>query len=196
MKRDTNKNMIYFDERLIKVDTINIELNEWYYIENVETSLCLGWCGRILENDLGDYPNYSSKQSEESRWQICETRDQHYSMYNEKSNGYCDGRNPHSDDPLITNRNPYEDIYLQWEFIKISEEIYAIQSVSGKKFLDGTSQDRPLLKDGDPFTERFLQWRFLKANGSSVDNSNAIIKRSLVKFVLYSLKTKKLHFIR
>ena len=89
---------------------------------------------------------------------------------------YFDGRNPGMSEPLLTNRLPQGDHYLNWSFIPMGDGFYAIQSRSGGGYLDGRNpgMSELLITYRDPQNDHYLHWQLV----SMGDGFYAIKSRS------------------
>ena len=92
------------------------------------------------------------------QWSIIKTEDEIYAIENIFASGYFDGRNPEHHDPLITNRNPVGDIYLQWSLEKCGENEIAFKSKSGRRYIDCQNSALPLLKNGNPSNDPYMRF--------------------------------------
>eukprot|EP01083_Nonionella_stella_P318957 1168217_1 len=90
-----------------------------------------------------------------------------YAIKSISSGYYLDGRGGQKE-PLMTNRNPKGDKYLNWIIIKTNIG-YALKSVSSGYFLDGRGGHKdPLMTNRDPTNDKYLNWTFEETNGDHI----------------------------
>eukprot|EP01084_Bolivina_argentea_P135704 239087_1 len=103
-----------------------------------------------------------------------------YGIKSVSSGNYLDGRGG-EENPLMTNRNPKGDEYLNWILIKVNVG-YAIKSVSSGKYFDGRNgESNPLMTLREPMNDKFVQWTFSSTNGGA--NNMAIQSVSSGKYL-------------
>eukprot|EP00486_Rosalina_sp_Unknown_P002258 CAMPEP_0201577062 /NCGR_PEP_ID=MMETSP0190_2-20130828/23239_1 /ASSEMBLY_ACC=CAM_ASM_000263 /TAXON_ID=37353 /ORGANISM="Rosalina sp." /LENGTH=120 /DNA_ID=CAMNT_0048008661 /DNA_START=51 /DNA_END=410 /DNA_ORIENTATION=+ len=87
-----------------------------------------------------------------------------YAIKSISSGKYLDGRGGEKD-PLMTNRYPKGDKFLNWT-IKKTNHGYAIKSKSSGNYLDGRGGEKnPLMTNRDPENDKYLSWTIVKTNG-------------------------------
>ena len=114
---------------------------------------------------------------------------------------YLDGRNEYYSDPILTNRPPIEDEYLQWVIKPVNAGFFTIQSVSSQKYLDGRlpEHNQLLLTQRPPIDDQFLHWTIEilpKTDFNDINDYYAIKSRSGGRYIDVDNdnKTVKLNF--
>jgi len=93
----------------------------------------------------------------------------YFALRSVSSGYYLDGRNPGMADPLMTNRNPEGDAYLQWSLDTVGGA-YAIRSRSSGHLLDGRDHGTTqlLITNRNPVGDHYLQWQFERVENGYV----------------------------
>ncbi|XP_065656069.1 uncharacterized protein LOC136081809 [Hydra vulgaris] len=79
---------------------------------------------------------------------------------------YLDGRGGEAN-PLMTNRDPRGDAYLNWNIERLPNGNHVIRSVSSGKYLNGKSLQLDYVGHHDHHhlgNHEHLQWQFIKVN--------------------------------
>ena len=77
---------------------------------------------------------------------------------------YLDGRGGETN-PLMTNRDPRGDVYLNWNIERLPNGNYVIKSVSSGKYLNGKILQLDHVHNHHHLSSHdHLQWQFIKVN--------------------------------
>jgi len=104
-----------------------------------------------LNSTNASIPNYTEKSSGEHPIK--------FAIKSRSSQFYLDGRGGDAN-PLITNRPPKGDKFLQWYIIPTKDGYFALKSVSSGRFLDGRNPEHqdPLMTDRPYEGDAYLHW--------------------------------------
>ena len=138
--------------------------------------------------DAGEKVFLTRHQSDDEKnfhWELIPADNDTFNIRNISSSNYLNCRNPVDSNVqvLLTNANepnrydPLSNKFFQWKLIPFGG-IFAVQSVSSGKFLDGRKSEKeeiPLfLSNRDPEGDMFLKWRIQEtASHVSLEKNNA-----------------------
>jgi len=86
-------------------------------------------------------------------------------LLSSSSTFFLDGRGGQSN-PLLTNRIPFGDNYLDWYLVPTSDGFFAIKSVSSGFYLDGrnSSTTEPFMTNRAPEGDHYLNWSIVQVD--------------------------------